>query len=162
MKASELSGSSRLLDASIVISLHRWSILDPTFKASAFLVFPPVSWRWACHTSISSHLSLGTLPADQPQLIATTLWRGCFLSSCSGFYIRAPRPASQEGLMGNQSSEVVAARVEIVRTVSRRSPRLCDSLSLSLSPLLSTLYVRVPLDTWGPAPPSLFWIISQQ
>lgn len=82
---------------------------------------------------LPSHLSLGTLPADHPQLIAATLWRGCFLSSCSGFYIWAPGPASQEELMGNQSSGVVAALLEIVRTVSRRSPGLSDSLSVFLS-----------------------------
>lgn len=166
MKGSELSDSSitdckfhlhDLLDVSVVISLHRWSVSDPTFKAQAFLVFPPVSWRWARHSSFFTPppISLGTLPADHPQLIAATLWRGCFLSSCSGFYIWAPRPASQEELMGNQSSGVVAALLEIVRTVSRRSPGLSNSLHVFLS-------VRVHFGTWRPTPPSLFQIISQQ
>lgn len=94
------------------------------------LPFPPIA--------LSFSLSLGILPADHRQLITATLWRGCFLSSCSGFYIWVLRPASQEGLMGNQSSGVVAALLEIVWTVSRRSPGLLR-LSFSLSPPVNPL-----------------------
>lgn len=52
-----------------------------------------------------------SLPYDQPQLITTAFWRGCgehgvFSQQLVRFYIWKRRPASQEGLMGNQSSGV--------------------------------------------------------
>lgn len=113
---------------------NKWSVVGRTLilsvnEASLISGLPPAHERVSLFPFFFL-LSLGTLPAVLPQLIAAALWRGCFLSSCSCFHIWALRPASQEGLMGNQSSWFGAALLENVWPKFPKGQRGSSTLSL--------------------------------
>lgn len=90
---------------------------------------PTVCYKSCYSNSLSVSYSVSS--ADQPQLIITAfVAHRVFSQQLVSFYIWKRRPASQEGLMGNQSSGVKQSCCTCTMKVSKRSTALSVGHSL--------------------------------